>query len=161
MIEIGFESAIEDFGGAMSRAARWVLGAFSAFFALVLVASERMASSKAPVLIYLVTLFCVAICVACFSSKLRSGAIRLIGAMVFLATVSYLVDELATEPAKKYSSHSEPHWINAIFALLMFGLPGIYVALRGTYPSWGEGASAFKGKPTPHVSDRLTDEENE
>jgi hypothetical protein len=72
--------------------------------------------------------------------------------MVFLATIAYLVDELLTEPAKKYSGHSEPHWLNAIFALIVFGLPGLSVALRGKYPSWGKGSSVFRGDATPPSS---------
>jgi hypothetical protein len=101
-------------------------------------------------------MFCVAITIACFSKALRSPALRVIGAIVFVATVAYLVYELRTEPGKKYSGTSEPHWLNAIFALLTFGLPGLSVTLHGIYPKWGKGSQVLRGKE----SDRETDDED-
>ena len=113
----------------MGNAPRWILGISSAGFAAMLIYSERLASSNAPVVTYLVAAFCGSITIACFSASLRNSALRFIGAMVFLATAAYLVDELVTEPTKAYAGRSEPHWLNAIFALLVFGLPGLRLAL--------------------------------
>ncbi len=142
----------------MSRGARWVIGVFSGLFALMMFYSERTAPSNAPIVGYLVGAFCVAITIACFSKVLRSPAVRVIGAMVFVATVAYLVDELLTEPGKRYSGTSEPHWLNALFALITFGLPGLFVALHGVYPKWGKGSQVFRGKPTDPDEDRFANE---
>jgi hypothetical protein len=65
---------------------------------------------------------------------------------VFLACLSYLIYELVWKPTKPYAVRSEPHWLNAIMGLVVFGLPGLYVAVRGKYPKWGKGAKAFTGE---------------
>jgi hypothetical protein len=114
----------------MSGGARWTLGAFAVFFALISAYSEATAPSKAPLVMYLFILFCVAIAVACFSGRWRTPALRVVGGITFLATVAYLVYEVLAEPFKPYSGRSEPHWINAIFALLFFGLPGLGLAIQ-------------------------------
>lgn len=126
----------------MSGTLKWILGIVSAGFALVLIYSERLAPSNAPVVVYLVAAFCLATTIACFSSALRSYALRFIGAMVFIATAAYLIYELVYEPHKAYEGRSEPHWLNAIFALAIFGLPGLRLAIAKV--------GGNKGKPT-HV----------
>jgi len=142
----------------MSRSARWTLGSFAALFAAILALSERTAASKAPLVNYLVVGFCVLIAVACFGQSWRGAAIRAIGSMVFIATVVYVVYEQLKEPKKPYVGRSQPHWLNAIRALVQFGLPGLYVALRGEYPKWGTGAAVFRGgsessdRETTHLS---------
>jgi len=132
----------------MSRTARWVLGSFAFLFAGIFAFT---APSRSPLALFLPTGFCVLIALACFSQTLRGPATRIIGGVVFLVCVSYLVFEIWTEPTKLYSRPSEPSWTNAVEALIVFGLPGIYVALRGEYPRWGKGAEAFRGdKPSQH-----------
>jgi len=134
-------------GGAaktgMSRGARWTLGSFALLFAAILVYSEQNAPSSAPLLVYVLAGFCVLIAVACFSRTSRGPAIRSIGFMVFLAYAAYLAYELLREPAEPYGGRSEPHWLNAMLGLIVFGMPGLYVAVRGKYPRWGKGAKAF------------------
>ena len=77
--------------------------------------------------------------------------------MTLLATVSYLVLELSTEPTKTYPGESGRHWLNAILAIIFFGLPGLYVALHGTYPAWGKGAAVFRGETPPNEAAPLHD----
>ncbi len=137
----------------MSRAARWVLGVFSAAFGLMLLLSEWTAPSQAPAVAYLMAAFCAAISIACFSAALRNPALRLIGAMVFVATASYLIDELLRAPARAYSGTSEPHWVNAVFALLVFGLPGLAIALHRTRRSRRSAPKEFRGEPVPPSSE--------
>jgi hypothetical protein len=114
----------------MSRGARWTLGIFATLFALTGVYSEVTAPSKAPLVMYLFILFCVAIAVACFSASWRVSALRVVGGITFLGTVAYLVYEIRVEPLKLYAGRSEPHWFNAILALVFFGLPGLALAVR-------------------------------
>jgi hypothetical protein len=132
--------------GGMSRAARWTLGSFALLFAAIFIYSEQLSPSKAPLLLYVLAGFCLLIAVACFGKRWRGPAVRIIGFMVFLAYFSYLAYEVIREPAKPYTGSSEPHWVNAIHGLFLFGLPGLYVALRGKYPKWGKGAKAFNGE---------------
>ena len=126
------------------------IGLFALLFAGILVYSERLAPSRAPLLVYVLAGFCGLVALACFSRTWRGLAIRIIGFTVFLAYASYLVYELFWEPAKPYTGRSEPHWLNATFGLMIFGLPGLYVALAGKYPRWGKGAKAFmRGTASP------------
>jgi hypothetical protein len=90
--------------------------------------------------------FCVLISIACFSTIARGPAIRVIGAVVFLSYVVYLVLEIRKGFWRPYEGRGSEHWVNAIWGLLVFGLPGLYVTLRGRYPVWGRGADAFLGK---------------
>jgi peptidoglycan/LPS O-acetylase OafA/YrhL len=123
-----------------------VLGSFALLFAAIFVYSEQSAPSAAPWLVYIFAAFCVFIAVACFSPRLRGPAVRVIGFMVFLGYVSYFAYELLHEPTKPYAGRSEPHWFNAIMGLIVFGLPGLYVAVRGKYPNWGTGAKVFSSE---------------
>ena len=130
----------------MSRGSRWVLACFALIFGAIFIYSERVAPSKSSVMAYGAAAFCGLIAVACFTRTRRGPAVRIIGLTVFLAYVSYLVYELIREPAKPYPGMTEPHWLNAIIGLVVFGLPGLYVTVRGNYPTWGQGAKAFNGE---------------
>ena len=55
----------------MSRSAAWVLGSFALLFAGVFVYSERMAPSRAPMIIYVFAGLCVLMAVACFRQAWR------------------------------------------------------------------------------------------
>ena len=125
----------------MSRGARWLLGIFSLFFAgtFVLTAS----SSPHPLAVWACAGFCVLSSLACFSSVARGPAIRVIGSVVFLLYVVYLILEVRKGLWRPYEGQGSEHWVNAIKGLFVFGLPGLYVALRGRYPIWGKGARAF------------------
>ena len=114
----------------MSRSARWILGLFALLFADIRLLGTA-GPSRAPLLVYVLAGFCGLVALACFSRTWRGSAIRIIGFTVFLAYASYLVYELFWEPAKPYAGRSEPHWLNATLGLIMFGLPGLYVALLG------------------------------
>jgi hypothetical protein len=126
--------------------AKFVVGLFSALFGAMMVYSEQTAPSQAPIVGYIFAFFCFAITIACFSRALRIVAVRIIGAMVFVGTVAYLVYELVNEPGKKYPGPTEPHWLNAIFAIATFGVPGLIVARSGVYPRWAKGAAVFSAE---------------
>jgi hypothetical protein len=55
----------------MSRTAAWVLGSFTLLFAVTLVYSERMAPSRAPLIIYVFAGLCVLLAVVCFRQAWR------------------------------------------------------------------------------------------
>lgn len=137
----------------MSRGARWTLGCFAMVFAACFLEATWSAPSKSPILDVLLPMFCTLIAMACFVQGWRGPAVRIIGAIVFVATVCYLVFELVNAPRKPYTGSSEPHWFNAIRALAGFGLPGLYVAVRGVFPAWGTGAVAFRGSSAQPAGD--------
>jgi hypothetical protein len=97
--------------------------------------------------------FCVLIAVACFSSVARGPAVRVIGSAVFLLYLTYLIFEIRKGIWRPYEGRASEHWVNAIWGLFVFGLPGLYVALRGRYPVWGKGAQAFLGEEFEHDQD--------
>jgi hypothetical protein len=55
----------------MNRSAAWVLGSVALLFAGIFVYSERMAPSRAPLIIYLFAGLCVLMAVACFRQAWR------------------------------------------------------------------------------------------
>lgn len=127
----------------MSRSARWVLGAFALCFAFSFWLASALSAARPSLLERLLFCFCALIAVACFSQYLREMALRLIGGMVFVISIWYVLVEFKTEPHNLYSWHG-PSVINSALFMLVFGLPGLYVALRGHYPKWGKGVGAFR-----------------
>lgn len=121
----------------MSRSTRWVLGFFALLFAAIFVYSEQLAPSRAPLAVYIFAVFCGLMALACFAPRWSGPVVRILGFVVFLTFASNFVSELFGEPEKTYAGNSEPHWLNAILGLIVFGLPGLYVAVRGKYPNWG------------------------
>jgi hypothetical protein len=95
------------------------------------------------------------IALACFSSAARGPAIRVIGSVVFLLYVAYLAIEIRQGLWRPNEGRGSEHWVNAILGLFVFGLPGLYVALRGRYPTWGKGAEAFLGKNEEHREPKI------
>ena len=157
--EVSYPDGSTGAKAGMSRSARWILGLFALLFAAIFAYSEQLAPSRAPLLVYALAGFCFLIAVACFSRRWRGPAIRVIGFTVFFAYASYLVYELFWEPAKPYVGRSEPHRLNAILGLIVFGLPGLHVAVSGKYPRWGKGAKAFiSGTASPADNEPLSDD---
>jgi hypothetical protein len=54
-----------------SRGSLWVVGCFAVLFAVILVYSERLAASRAPVVLYVLAGLCGLLAVACFRQALR------------------------------------------------------------------------------------------
>jgi len=128
----------------MSSWARITIGIFALFFAWIFVISR--AGSPRPGWLYGLAGFCVLIALACFSRTARGPALRIIGATIFLGYVLYLAFELRKGLSQPYEGPGSPHWLNALEGLFVWGMPGLYLALRGVYPSWGRGAGAFRGE---------------
>jgi hypothetical protein len=127
----------------MSRGARWTLGTFAVLFSGIFVLSSP--NSPRPWAGWICAAFCVAIAIACFSSVARGPAVRVIGAVVFLLYCGYLFFEFRRGLWRPYEGPGSEHWINALRGLSVYGLPGLYVAVRGFYPPWGLRAEVFRG----------------
>ncbi len=138
----------------MSRGARWVLGVFALIFAGIFL--YTLSDSKAQWLSWGLVAFCLAIAVACFSAKGRGLALRFIGVSVFLGYLSYFLWEILANFRKLYTGISEDHWINALLGMFIYGLPGIYVTIKGIYPRWGLRSDVFAPNKN---STELTDED--
>ena len=132
----------------MSGWAKFTIGIFALLFAWIFVISRNGSTNQ--VISWVLAGFCVLIALACFSRTARAPALRVIGATIFLGYLFYLVSELRKGIFRPYPGGSSPHWLNAVEGLLVFGLPGLYLALRGIYPNWGRGAQVFRGES--HIS---------
>jgi hypothetical protein len=126
----------------MSRGARWTLGVFSLLFSWIFIISSG--NSPRPVIGWMLAAFCILIAIACFSGAARGPAIRVIGAVVFVLYCGYLVLEIRKGLWRPYGGRGSEHWVNALWGLFVYGLPSLYVAIRGFYPPWGKGAEAFR-----------------
>lgn len=134
----------------MSGWAKFTIGSFALLFAWIFFISRH--GSASHVLSWVLIGFCVLIALACFSRTARTPALRLIGAAIFVAYAFYLVSELRRGTFRLYSG--------ALEGFFVFGLPGLYLALRGIYPSWGRGASVFRGDSEPHSPEHEQDQDN-
>jgi hypothetical protein len=143
----------------LSRGARWTLGVFCLLFAAIFVLTTANApNATAVIVLWLCAGFCMLISLACFSKVASGPAVRIIGTLVFLAYVAYLVGEIRKGLWRPYYGTASEHWVNAILGLIVFGLPGIYVALHGVYPRWGKGAKAFLGEEQQNAKDENEDD---
>src|SRR5271169_1621113 len=123
----------------MSRPARWVLGSFSLVFAAAF--AMCVPNSPEPLFLWICAAFCLLIALGCFSKVARGPAIRVIGAAIFAVYAAYLSQEVTKVWGKPFRPWAHEHWISALEGFVIFGLPGIYVALRGQYPRWDKRAN--------------------
>lgn len=146
----------------MSRTARWVLGSFALLFAATF--ATTVSNSPKPLFLWICAGFCVLISLACFSTVAHGPAIRLIGATVFVVYAFYLFDSIGGILRTPLGSHSHWRWLatfeGPLEGLIVFGLPGLYVAIRGRYPLWGKAASAFLGE-NPRQDDEEQDRQTQ
>jgi hypothetical protein len=143
----------------MSGASRWILGAFALLFGTMFVYTAR--NSSASWIDLGLAAFCLAIAVACFSKKGRGPAIKFIGVTVFLAYLIYFGWEIATNFSKPYTGRAEEHWLNALIGLFAFGLPGLYVLIKGVYPRWGIRSDVFRGNDPISAATDETDKNHQ
>lgn len=81
------------------------------------------------IIAFIVISVCVLLCMGLYAPSTFFMAFRIIGLVVFLAYVAYAVDCL--QAGKIYASkRSEIAFINAIFGLFVWGIPGLCVFLR-------------------------------
>ena len=113
----------------LSRGASILLGAISTLIGvgMILIAP----SSGFPLGFYVVGLFCTAMAATCFlTGKARSFFGRLTGAAIFVFCVWYLFSQFTEGPIFSVS-RSEPSVLNAVFLLILAGIPGLFYALFG------------------------------
>lgn len=75
---------------------------------------------------------------ACFFSTGRSKVVRIIGAVVLLASSGNVLAQWNT-----------PDLYRSLVGMTVLGLPAAYVAIWGEYPSWGRDAIAFRDDMRP------------
>jgi len=129
----------------MSRTARWVLGSFALLFAVAFATAVN--NSPEPFFIWACAGFCLLISLACLSSVARTPALRIIGTAVFTVYAAGVVSAAVRLSRTPFDGHVPWSWLTQlegpIEGLITFGLPGLYVAVRGSFPAWSKFAPAF------------------
>jgi hypothetical protein len=139
----------------MSRASRWILGNFALLFAWTFIAALPYALK--PFVLWLCAAFCVLIALACFSTVARGPTLRAVGAIIFAAYMFAVATKLADVLKTPFDGHFQGRWLLFLEAVVegfvVYGLPGLYVAVNGRYPRWGHAAIAFLGRNRSKDSD--------
>lgn len=106
----------------LSLIPRLLLALVSALFGVVMVLIAPP-TDKAP-FFYAFGILCLTIAVACITrGRMRQFAGSVIGAVLFVSSLAYLVDELLRGQLVS-GSRSEPSVINAVLCFVAFGVPG-------------------------------------
>jgi hypothetical protein len=79
--------------------------------------------------------FWAVVAVACLAPRTRPVTLRVIGAAVFGFYAAYVV--------VSFDSKNVLLSLVSLVGCTVFGIPSVYVLVRGRYPSWGLAARAF------------------
>ena len=114
-----------------SRFLFWTLGPCLLLFIVVLAVLWRDWTSKGGVITALLMVTAFLLFLKLYDAHRFHWAGRVVAGMVFLAYVSYFVDEVITSPHpfRWPARRSDSSAINALFGLVIFGLPGLCYAL--------------------------------
>jgi len=123
----------------MSQGARITIG-FLALFATLMF----WGFSRNPLLIergtawasYPLMAFSLVVAVACFVPRSHPITLRILGATVCLTFLLTCLNNVG-----------DPSFGRLLGGLVVFGIPGGYVAITGKYPTWGKASRAFGNKP--------------
>lgn len=114
----------------MSRVSRIIIGLFSLLFSCGM---ALYVWDNSGVLGWAVLIVFLMISLACFSDRSHPLTLRIIGGAVFSAYAIYLISEFG-----------KPDIRRALRGLIVFGLPGLYVAVKAKYPIWAKAATVFR-----------------
>lgn len=117
--------------GARIALAIMTLFCAASFAAIGLISGDQLSAGAWP--FYGISAFCVVIAVACLMPRSRPVTLRLIGSIIFLVYVCYFFDSLG-----------DISILRAFSGFCVWGLPSGYLAIKGTYPSWGRASAAFQ-----------------
>lgn len=129
----------------MSKGSRWaigtvaLLGAVAFWLSAIVSLAEGLQPWSAILFDCLMATFATAIGLACFLPRSHAITLRIIGALVFVALASLLVNDIQ----KANEGQEQLHWRRVIL-VAVFGLPALYVALFGAYPLWGRFSGVFR-----------------
>ncbi len=137
----------------MSKGALFTIGAVCALFSLYMAYQASSGFMANPAGGYLFGGVLAVAAVGCFSKgRLQGGALRAMGGVVLLTCLGYLAGQLL-EGEVTSESQAEPSVLNAIQALVVFGIPGAYLMIRGPavfdLPGAATGADPLRAPADP------------
>ena len=111
--------------------ARFLLGAVSALFGLIMVATAS--GTKDPFFATTIGIFCLAITLACVTwGRVRQFVGSIIGTALFCFSLVYLWSQLAGK-SLLFGGRSEPSVLNAVLFIVFFGVPGFTYAVTARF----------------------------
>ncbi len=121
----------------MSLWARILIGMVSLLFGIsfLMTAIDPNGIIENDIIAYGMSAFCFVIATACFFEQSRPITLRLIGLIIFIASISYVINS--------FQSQNFPQ---AIICFLVWGIPSGYITIMGKYPSWGKATQVFNSK---------------
>lgn len=126
-----YRVAVKKIKEGLSPVAKFLLGAVSALFGLIMMA---MASgTEDPFFATMIGVFCFTITLACVTwGRVRQFVGSIIGTALFCLTLVYLWSQIASEPLF-FGSRNEPSILNAVLFIIFFGVPGITYAVTARF----------------------------
>ena len=126
-----YKIAAEKIKEGLGPGAKFILGAVSAFFGLIMVGTAS--TTQAPFFAAMIGLFCFTITLACFTwGRVRQFAGSTIGVTLFFLSIIYFWSQLTGDPLF-FGKRSEPSMLNAVLFVIFFGVPGITYAFHARF----------------------------
>jgi hypothetical protein len=125
-----YRHALKKISEGLGPFARFLLGVFSALFAVMIIVMAADSGNSFWGLV--IGIFCLAIAITCVTwGRVRKFAGSLLGAALFCMSLGYLWTELTG--SRLLSLPGEPSVLNAGLFLLFLGIPGLAYALKARF----------------------------
>jgi hypothetical protein len=131
----------------MSKGACIAIGIVTLFFAFSFAIAGGVLDATLPGIstpFDIIAAVCGVVALACLVKGSRPLTVRLVGAAVCGQYVWYVVGIMGDPLLVAQPTNI----VKAVLGLIVFGIPGAYVAITGRYPSWGRHAHVFRGDET-------------
>jgi hypothetical protein len=126
-----YHGAVKKIKEGLSPVAKFLLGAVSALFGLIMAATAS--GTKDPFFATMIGIFCFTITLACVTwGRVRQFAGSIIGTALFCLALVYLWSQVAGVPLF-FGSRSEPSILNAVLFIVFLGVPGITYAVTARF----------------------------
>lgn len=122
-----YQIAVKKIKEGLSPVAKFLLGAVSALFGLIMVSTAS--ATNDPFFATLIGAFCFTITLACITwGRVRQFVGSLIGSALFCLSIIYFGSQVLGEQLL-FGSRNEPSILNAVLFIFFFGVPGITYAV--------------------------------
>lgn len=126
----------------MSTTVRWMVGGLSVVFAFMTGALPVVThlSPSGTLISWIIVAVCLAFALTCFVRSFYGLMVRLLGGIFFLGYVGCAYLQISAPHSASYASSTSLSSLNEarglLLGLVLFGVPGFYMALTGKIPQW-------------------------
>jgi hypothetical protein len=126
----------------MSLGSRIAIGIVSMLAAggFLISAMNPATVAATPIIFFGLAAFCGVITMACLFPKSSPVTLRIIGIVIFGTYAFYIYSSLHTDNLSR-----------AIKGFFFWGIPSGYLAIMGSYPSWGKGTAGFNANKKKNI----------